>query len=128
MVATLVVSGSPSRAAPPDGHGSLGYITVVCLAAYIVFFAFSLGPIVWLMNFRDLSIAKPRPGDGRIYRLQLGPNFLVSMTFPIMTQRLGSATTFLTYAGLGVLTLLFVIAKVPETKGKTLERSASSGR
>jgi hypothetical protein len=50
-----------------------------------------------------------------------GANFLVSMTFPIMTARLGSAATFLTYAGLGVLTLLFVIAKVPETKGKTLE-------
>jgi predicted MFS family arabinose efflux permease len=38
-----------------------------------------------------------------------------------MINRLGSAATFFTYAGLGVLTLLFVITKVPETKGKTLE-------
>jgi predicted MFS family arabinose efflux permease len=50
-----------------------------------------------------------------------GANFLVSMTFPIMTTWLGSASTFLIYAALGVVTLFFVIAKVPETKGKTLE-------
>jgi SP family arabinose:H+ symporter-like MFS transporter len=43
------------------------------------------------------------------------------MTFPIMANRLGSAATCFSYAGLGVLTLLFVITKVPETKGKTLE-------
>jgi MFS transporter, SP family, arabinose:H+ symporter len=43
------------------------------------------------------------------------------MTFPIMTTWLGSASTFLIYAALGVVTLFFVIAKVPETKGKTLE-------
>ena len=41
--------------------------------------------------------------------------------FPIMTMRLGTAATLFTYAGFGVLTLLFVIARVPETKGKTLE-------
>jgi hypothetical protein len=45
-----------------------------------------------------------------------------------MTLRLGSAATFLTDAGLGVLTLLFVIAKVPETKGKTLEEISKMWR
>jgi hypothetical protein len=50
-----------------------------------------------------------------------GANFLVSLTFPIMTHHLGSSATFFTYAALGVVTLLFVLARVPETKGKTLE-------
>jgi MFS family permease len=50
-----------------------------------------------------------------------GANFLVSLTFPTMTARLGTAATLFTYAGFGVLALLFVIARVPETKGKTLE-------
>jgi len=50
-----------------------------------------------------------------------GANFLVSMSFPILTNRVGSSSTFFIYAALGVLTLLFVIARVPETKGKTLE-------
>src|SRR5437867_9331661 len=50
MVATLVVLGLAFEGGTAGtGTGSLGYITVVCLAAYIVFFAFSLGPIVWPM-------------------------------------------------------------------------------
>ena len=50
-----------------------------------------------------------------------GANFLVSLTFPIMVHHLGSADTFFIYAALGVVTFLFVLARVPETKGKTLE-------
>ena len=46
MVATLVVLGLAFQGGTAGtGAGSLGYITVVCLAAYIVFFAFSLGPL-----------------------------------------------------------------------------------
>src|SRR5262249_4250844 len=33
----------------PDAGSMLGVATAVCLAMYIVCFAFSLGPVVWLM-------------------------------------------------------------------------------
>ena len=39
----------------------------------------------------------------------------------LLTGRLGSTVTFFTYAAFGVLTLVFILTKVPETKGKTLE-------
>jgi Sugar (and other) transporter len=57
-----------------------------------------------------------------------GANFLVSLTFPILTNRLGSSPTFFIYAALGVVTLLFVIARVPETKGRTLEEISALWR
>ena len=50
-----------------------------------------------------------------------GANFLVSFSFPVMAGRLGSTVTFFTYAAFGVVTLVFIVTKVPETKGKTLE-------
>ena len=50
-----------------------------------------------------------------------GANFLVSFSFPVMASRLGSTVTFFTYAAFGVVTLVFIMTKVPETKGKTLE-------
>src|SRR5262249_23203359 len=50
MDATLVVLGLAFHSGTAGtGTGSLGSITIVCVGAYIVFFAFSLGPIVWLM-------------------------------------------------------------------------------
>jgi MFS transporter, SP family, galactose:H+ symporter len=122
MVATLVVLGLAFQGGgAATGTGSLGYITVVCLAGYIIFFAFSLGPIVWLMISEIYPLRNRAQAMAVSTASNWAANFLVSTTFPVMTLRLGSAATFLTYAGLGVLTLLFVIAKVPETKGKTLE-------
>ena len=129
MVATLVVLGLAFQGGGAGtGTGSLGYITVVCLAGYIIFFAFSLGPIVWLMISEIYPLRNRAQAMAVSTASNWAANFLVSTTFPVMTLRLGSAATFFTYAGLGVLTLLFVIAKVPETKGKTLEEISKMWR
>jgi hypothetical protein len=129
MVATLVVLGLAFQGGSArTGTGSLGYITVTCLAGYIIFFAFSLGPIVWLMISEIYPLRNRAQAMAVSTASNWGANFLVSTTFPVMALRLGSAATFFTYAGLGVLTLLFVIAKVPETKGKTLEEISKMWR
>jgi sugar porter (SP) family MFS transporter len=122
MVAMLVILGLAFHGGEAGtGTGSLGYLTVVCLAGYIVFFAFSLGPIVWLMISEIYPLRNRAQAMAVSTASNWAANFLVSTTFPVMTLRLGSAATFFTYASLGVLTLVFVIAMVPETKGKTLE-------
>jgi len=48
-------------------------------------------------------------------------SFSVATVFPKELEVIGSAYTFLIYAFLGFLTLLFVLKFVPETKGKSLE-------
>jgi sugar porter (SP) family MFS transporter len=121
MIAALAILGLAFRESSAGGGGSLGVITVLCLTVYIVVFAFSLGPIVWLMiseifpyRIRAQAIAVSTAANW-------GANFLVSLTFPIMRTRLGSAPTFFVYAVMGMATLAFVLRKVPETKGRTLE-------
>ena len=47
--------------------------------------------------------------------------FLVSQTFPILVEQVGSAVTFWTYAALCVVAIAFVARCVPETKGRSLE-------
>ncbi|HJW70453.1 MAG TPA: sugar porter family MFS transporter [Candidatus Binatia bacterium] len=125
MVTTLGVLGLAFR---DEAAGNLGSITVVCLAAYIVFFAFSLGPIVWLMISEIYPLRNRAQAVAVSTASNWGANFLVSLTFPILTSRLGSSPTFFIYAALGVVTLLFVIARVPETKGKTLEEISALWR
>mgnify|MGYP001243212633 CR=1 FL=1 len=48
--------------------------------------------------------------------------FLLTYTFPILNKNLGSAGTFWLYAVICVLGFLFILVKLPETRGKSLEQ------
>jgi len=47
--------------------------------------------------------------------------FILTCTFPILNKNLGPAGTFWLYAAICVAGFFFILAKLPETKGKTLE-------
>jgi hypothetical protein len=48
-------------------------------------------------------------------------SFLLTFTFPTLNRRLGSAGTFWIYAAICLFGFFFVLARIPETRGKTLE-------
>ena len=48
--------------------------------------------------------------------------FILTYTFPILNSTLGSSGTFWLYAVICVAGFLFILLKLPETKGKTLEQ------
>jgi hypothetical protein len=48
-------------------------------------------------------------------------SYLVQQFFPWELENLGSSTTFLLYGVFAAAGLIFIIFKVPETKGKSLE-------
>jgi hypothetical protein len=56
-----------------------------------------------------------------VVALWLG-NFLLSLTFPVMVERLGVARCFWVYAGICLAGFLFILVRLPETRGKTLEQ------
>jgi sugar porter (SP) family MFS transporter len=100
---------------------SLGLIATICLVLYIACFAFSMGPIAWILvsevfplHVRVRGVAAATIGSG-------ASNFLVSLTFLSIIQAAGNAATFAVYAFFCVLTLIFVRLVVPETKGCELE-------
>jgi sugar porter (SP) family MFS transporter len=108
--------------------GWLGATTVACIGLYIVCFAFSLGPIVWLM----ISEIFPNHIRARAASVSTAANwaanFVVSLTFPLLRASLGSSLTFTLYAFFGVLAIVFVARRVPETRGRTLEEIAADWR
>ncbi len=118
MVSSLVVLGAGFRG---DVHAGIGPVTVACLALYIVFFAFSMGPIVWLMISEIYPTRIRARAIGVATASNWGANFLVTLTFPALRQALGSGATFWLFAAFGVLALVFTWRRVPETKGKSLE-------
>ncbi len=48
--------------------------------------------------------------------------FILTYTFPLLNAQLGSAGTFWLYAAICVVGFLFILVRLPETKGKTLEQ------
>jgi len=100
---------------------SPGIVATVCLMAYITCFAFSMGPIAWILAaevfplpLRGRGIAAATLGSG-------ASNFLVSLTFLSLIKAAGNTLTFIIYGVFCIITLLFVRFVVPETKGRELE-------
>jgi MFS transporter, SP family, sugar:H+ symporter len=123
MVTSLTVLGLSSELlAKPDSAGDpAAVITLLCLAGFIVSFAATWGPVVWVMLPEVLPLSVRGTAMGVAVFLHWGANFLVSQTFPVMLDGWGPGPVFLGYAAIGVLAFVFVRALVPETKGRSLE-------
>jgi MFS transporter, SP family, sugar:H+ symporter len=124
MVASLAVLGVASEVlAKPDSPGDpAAIVTFVCLASFIVSFAATWGPAVWVMLPEVLPLRVRGTAMGVAVCLHWFANFLVSQSFPIFLDKWGAGPVFLGYAGIGVLAFVFVKALVPETKGRSLEQ------
>jgi len=88
---------------------------------FIACFAFSLGPIMWVMlselfpnRFRGLAI-------GVIGFVNSFTSWTIQQVFPWELSNFGSALTFFIYGILALFGVLIFIKLLPETKGKSLE-------
>lgn len=119
LIVSLVVLGvffaSPSvRHAVPD-------LALIALIVYIASFAIGLGPVFWLIISEIFPLHLRAPAMSLCTITNWAFNFLVSFTFLSVVGALGRTGTFLLYAALGVLALLFFATRVPETNGRSLE-------
>jgi sugar porter (SP) family MFS transporter len=102
--------------------GGLGPITLVSMMFYVGCFAFSFGPILWLLLSEIFSLPVRALGMSLSTLANWVGNFLVSQFFLSMVDYLGRTLTFSIYAALCVVTILFVRSMVPETKRELLEK------
>lgn len=96
-------------------------VAVSCLCGFIAFYAFSLGSCYYVLA----SEIFPQEIRGRAMSLSAGAmwvtNLLVTVSFPLLNDRLGNGGTFGLFLVLGTAALVFVFRMVPETRGHTLE-------
>jgi MFS family permease len=124
MVLSLAVLGTSSLLLPQPSNPTdpAAVITLVCLAGFIISFAATWGPTIWVMLPEVLPLRIRGSAMGVAIFLHWLANFAVSQTFPIFLDRFGPGITFLGYAVIGVLAFIFVSALVTETKGRSLEQ------
>lgn len=98
-----------------------GFFMIILVVAAIACYAMTLGPVVWVL------IAEIFPNRVRAvavgtctFALWVG-SFSLTYSFPMLNASLGSAGTFWIYAAICAVGFLFFAARLPETKGKSLE-------
>ena len=96
-------------------------LVLIGILGFIACFAFSLGPVMWVMlseifpnRFRGLAI-------GVIGFINSFSSWLIQQIFPWEISNLGSALTFFIYGLIATVGVLLFIKILPETKGKSLE-------
>lgn len=97
-------------------------LVLICILVFVASFAFSLGPVMWVL-FSELFPNRLRGlAISFVGLINSAISFIVQLVFPWELENLGSSTTFLIYGIFAVAGLVFVLTKLPETKGKTLEQ------
>lgn len=94
---------------------------VTCLGLFVLAFGVSLGPLPYVLMSELFPLALRGPGMGIASAAAWGINVLVSLTFPVLVAAFGIALVFGVYGVISVAALLFVVALVPETRGRPLE-------
>lgn len=109
-------------------EGGSGIAALVAANCYVMFFAFSWGPVMWVM----LGEMFPNRYRGAALALcglaQWGSNFLITISFPVLLREIGLGFSYGIYAFFGVVAFLFVRWFVNETRGMTLEQMTDGAR
>jgi len=99
---------------------SLGPVALVAANLYVVFFGVSWGPVVWVLlgemfpnRYRALALAVAASA-------QWLANFAITATFPWLAN-IGLPFAYGLYAFFALLSLVFVLRRVRETRGMELE-------
>jgi len=96
-------------------------LVIIPLLMYVACFAFSYGPVVWVLisEIFPTSIRGLAVGMGSLSLMVTG--FVITLTNPVFIETISPAGTFFLYAILTIPAIWFIYRFVPETKGKTLE-------
>jgi sugar porter (SP) family MFS transporter len=101
--------------------GVKGLPMLLLVLAAIACYAMSLAPVTWVV----ISEIFPNRIRGAAMSVAVASLwmacFILTYTFPSLNKQLGPAGTFWLYAGICVVGFMFILRKLPETKGKSLE-------
>jgi len=102
--------------------GAWGGIALVAANVFVVFFGASWGPVVWVL------LGEMFPNTIRVKALGIAAaaqwiaNFLIAVTFPTLAA-VSLPLTYGLYALFAALSFVFVLTKIPETNGMSLDEA-----
>ncbi|KAI4373981.1 hypothetical protein MLD38_012035 [Melastoma candidum] len=99
---------------------SVPFLAAAGILIYIAAFSIGMGAVPWLIMSEIFPINIKGVAGSLVVLVNWAGAWAVSYTFNFLMAWSPSAT-FAMYSGFSMMTILFVVKLVPETKGKTLE-------
>lgn len=129
MVAGLFMAASSLAAMAvltmaPQASVVVRWGQVTCLAAFIAAFWLTLGPASGIVTSEIYPQAIRGRATGLGSTLHGVFAILFTLTFPLLLDGLGLASTLLGYAAISIVGAFYLMRMLPETKGKSLEEIA----
>jgi MFS family permease len=104
----------------PEDNPVRPWLLLIAILLFIGIMQGTIGPLAWLMIAEIFPLKMRGVMIGITVLVLWSTNAIISLAFPSLVESLGFAT-FLLFAAVGLLAILFVATSVPETKGKSLE-------
>ncbi|OTF73799.1 Facilitated trehalose transporter Tret1-like protein [Euroglyphus maynei] len=110
----------------PDTAKSLGWLPLVSLVVFIIGFSIGYGPVPWLM------VAEITPTDSRAMTSAFATAFnwtcafLMTKNFELLKDTITTEGTFFSFSAFAIVSIIFVVCMLPETKGKSSEQIAQN--
>ncbi|MCU1527789.1 MAG: sugar transporter [Frondihabitans sp.] len=108
----------------PVANPARPWLLLVSILLFIGIMQGTIGPLVWLMIAEIFPLKMRGFMIGVTVLVLWLTNGVISLVFPVLVESLHFGT-FLLFAFVGCLAILFVASTVPETKGHTLEELES---
>ncbi len=104
-----------------DLSDNAALLALIAANAYVFLFNLSWGPVMWIMLGEMFPNQIRGSGLAVAGLAQWLANFVVTASFPILLAGIGLSAAYGIYAFFAVLSVVFVLTMVNETKGKELE-------
>jgi SP family sugar:H+ symporter-like MFS transporter len=120
-VMAVIFGTAPQNASgEPVLHGLAGPVALVAANLFVFSFGMSWGPVVWVLLGESFPNRIRAAALSVAAAAQWVANWVISTTFPALKD-VGLGLAYGIYAFCALLSLLFVIRFVRETKGQELE-------
>jgi SP family arabinose:H+ symporter-like MFS transporter len=98
-----------------------GYALLVCIMLFLLFFAFSLGPLKFVIATEIFPTQVRGTALSFCIMTMWVSDWVVNLLFPLLRDKLGIAPTFFIFSFFCLVSYFYARKKLFETKGKSLE-------
>jgi MFS family permease len=121
MAVAMAALGTVFSVAGLKGGGAVGWLAILCLALFKISFSMSWGGMTWILLGEVFPLNVRGPAMSLATFANWSGNLFVGLFFPVLLG-VGTGLVFYIFAAVGVISCVFAIRFVPETRGQSLEQ------